>query len=541
MSIKAKISVHPAYVTGQVSDWLYGSFVEPIGTIVNGMMYNPGHPTADEHGFRRDVIDSLREAGVPAVRTPGGNFVSGWDWKSSIGPRAERKQVLDLAWKQYYSNRMGLDEYLLWAELIGAKPMLTINLGTGTIRDAIDEIEYTNHPGNTYWSDLRRKNGHNRPYGVKTWYLGNEMDGPWQIGSWEKDPKGYGVLANEVSKALKWVDPTIETAACVSSSPFLPHYPEWDEKVLEQCYESIDLISMHHYHSAEPGDTKGLLGGAVYFEDYINTEIALCDLIRTKLRSTKTMMLSFDEYGSMVRPFEPIHYGSYPHSLYAAHYHVDPETRYVEHDPDNMDATLRSRPMADDMTEALAMASVQLALLRHADRVKIGCMTGGLAALCANDRNHVWHSASYYVFSDMLTYGHGESMQVKTDCECFDIPAAAIDDNQQYAGHKDLPYIDSAVTMDEEKGELVLFLINRSEKELCDLTVDLRGFDSLQLVEQREMTGEKGVKNTFESPNRIRPVITADGRLESGYLKTVLRPYSWNMIRLAVQEKDGRH
>ncbi len=293
MPKKATVTLHPAFRIGEISPRLYGAFLEPIGTMVNGSMYNPKHPTADDKGFRRDYIDALKKTPLPAVRLPGGNFVSGWDWKDSIGPMEQRKAHLDLAWRQYIPNDVGHDEYLQWAERVGFEPLYTINLGTGDINDAIYITEYTNHEGGTYWSDLRRKYGHEAPYGVKLWYLGNEMDGPWQIASWEKDPRGYGIRANEVSKAMKWVDGSIETAVCVSSSPFLAHYPQWDLEVLQECYEAVDYVSLHHYHSAPEGDFAALLGGSIFFEDYINTEIALCDFVQTKCRSPKKMMLSF--------------------------------------------------------------------------------------------------------------------------------------------------------------------------------------------------------------------------------------------------------
>ena len=294
---KTKLTIHPSFKVGEISPKLFGAFLEPIGSMVNGSMYNPKHPEADDLGFRKDFMKGLREGGLPSVRLPGGNFVSGWRWKDSIGKKENRKQNIDMAWFQYIPNDVGHDEYLQWAERTGFEPMYTINLGTGDINDAIDIVEYTNFKGGTYWSDLRRANGHEDPYGVKVWYLGNEMDGPWQIASYEKDPRGYGILAHETSKAMKWTDPNIETAACVSSSPFLSHYPEWDRKVLEECYETVDYISLHHYHSAPIGNIGALMAGIQAYEKYIDTEIALSDYIQTKLRVKKQMKLSLDEYG----------------------------------------------------------------------------------------------------------------------------------------------------------------------------------------------------------------------------------------------------
>ena len=320
MEKEAKITVHPSFEIGEISPRLFSTFLEPIGTMVNGTMYNPKHPTADEQGFRKDVIEALKSTDMPAIRLPGGNFVSAWDWKDSIGPKEQRKVHLDPAWYQYITNEVGHDEYLQWAEKVEAEPMYTINLGTGGIRDAMDIVEYTNHEGGSWWSDLRKKNGHEKPYGVKVWYLGNEMDGPWQIGSWDKDPRGYGVLANETSKVMKWIDPTIETAVCASSAIFMDHYPEWEETVLEQCYDSVDYLSMHHYHSAPPGDIKALLGGSLYYEEFIDTEAALCDVIAAKRRSPKKMMLSFDEYGAMIRPNAELHPGYGVYNITRAHY-----------------------------------------------------------------------------------------------------------------------------------------------------------------------------------------------------------------------------
>ena len=529
MAKKAKITIHPSFQIGEISPRLYGTFLEPIGSMVNGTMYNPKHPTADEQGFRQDFISSLIDSKMVAVRLPGGNFVSGWDWKDSIGPKEQRKTHLDLAWYQYITNDVGHDEYLQWAEKTGAEPLYTINLGTGDINDAISLVEYTNHVGGTYWSDLRRKYGHEKPYGVKTWYLGNEMDGPWQIASYEKDPRGYGIKAHEISKAIKWVDPTIETIVCASSAPFLAHYPQWEEDVLQECYESVDYISMHHYHSAPAGDYKALLGGSIYFEDYINTEAALCDLIAAKLRSPKKMMLSFDEYGTMVRPNSPLNPGYGPHNLAAAHYKFNPDRKYVLHDPDNMTERFH---FGGDMLQALNMASIQLAFLRHADRVKIGCMTGGLGALCASNHDHVWKSASHYVFTQLMQLGKGHSLKTAVECETFDIPGYAIDDNSQYTTKEGLPYIDTAAAWDEENNSLAVFVINRNQDSDYPLELDLSSFTDYSFDKHVEMFSEDmDAQNSFEHPDTILPKVNQEATFENGTLTTRVKPLSWNVIQ----------
>ncbi len=530
MARKATITVHPKFQIGEISDRLFSAFLEPIGTIVNGTMFNPKHPTADEQGLRTDFIKGVKESGMPAVRLPGGNFVSAWQWKDSIGPKSERKVHLDPAWHQYITNEVGHDEYLQWAEKVGTEPLYTVNLGIGRTQDAMDIVEYTNHTGGTYWSDLRKKNGHEDPYGVKVWYLGNEMDGPWQLGSWDKDPKGYGVLCNETSKAMKWIDETIETAVCGSSAPFMEHFPDWDETALDMCYDVVDYLSVHHYHTAAPGDIKALLGGSLYYEDFINTESAMIDYVQSKHRSPKKVMISFDEYGGMVRPLSPLNPGYGRYNMARAHYRFDPERKYKLHDPDNMEH--REFP-GGDMLHLLSMASIQLAFLRHADRVKIGCMTGGLGAVCASDHDHVWKAASYYAFTQLINLAKGVSLETKVDSETYDMPGYAIDDTSQYTGKEGVDYIDAATAYDEAGGRLTVFVINRSETEEYPLELDIKGFDELKETSAYKHTQiyspDFDAKNSYGN-DLIVPSENADCSLEEGIFKTHVKPLSWNVI-----------
>ena len=528
---KSKITVHPSFRIGEISPRLFGAFLEPIGSMVNGSMYNPKHPAADDLGLRQDFIDGLRSAGLPSVRLPGGNFVSGWNWKDSIGPREQRKVHLDLAWHQFIPNDVGHDEYLQWAERVGAEVLYTVNLGTGTLNDAADAVEYTNFESGTYWSDLRRKNGHSAPYGVKVWYLGNEMDGPWQIASWEKNPTGYGVLAHETSKAMKFIDPTIETAACVSSSPFLSHYPEWDRKVLEECYETVDYISMHHYHSAPVGNLAALLAGYKAFEQYIQTEIGLCDYLKTKLRVKKTMMLSLDEYGSMFRPAGTAHYGMNGRTPVTSFYSFDPNQKYVHHDPDDWSTRMR-RPPAGEMPGTLGTCSVLLTMLRHADRIKIGCATGGLGNLCMTDREHAWRGACYYPFSQMIRWATGTSLLPVVECDKYQVDGYVIDDMNQYVGFDDVQYIQSGAALNAEEDELTVFVLNADWEDAHEFTLDVRGFDGWKFIGHSCLNStDPDARNTFEHPDVIIPREIASTRMEDGICSAVLPALSWNVFR----------
>ena len=533
---KAAITVHPDFPVGDISPRLFGAFLEPIGAMVNGSMFNPKHPEADEQGMRRDFIRALREAGLPAVRLPGGNFVSAWQWKDSIGPLSGRKAHLDLAWFQYITNEVGHDEYLGWAEKTGAEPIYTVNLATGTLQDAVDCVEYTNHPGGTWWSDLRKQNGRPEPYNVRLWCLGNEMDGPWQVGSYERNPRDYGILAHETSKAMKFADPRIETIACVSSSPFLNHYPDWDLQALTECYETVDYISLHHYHSAPPDLPEALLAGYQAFEDYIRTEIALCDFLRTKLRVNKTMMLALDEYAASFRPRGEAHLGRGGRQNAAGFLNLDPDRTYIRHDPD--DWSTRRMPSSDhEMLRTLAEAGILLVLLRHADRVRIGCATGGLGSLCRTSREHVWKGAAYYPHMDMHRVAGAVSLQCSVTCGRYDVPGYAIDDMNQYGGFEGVETLQAAAAFRPETGEITVFALNADLQEDQLLTLDLKGFGRPLLLEHTELwSDDPKAANTFENPEAIRPKKNQDTACDGGVLTAKLRKASWNVFRLKLPE-----
>ena len=531
MKKQSKITLHPSFRIGEISPRLFGGFLEPslMGT-VHGYLYNPNLPDSDEQGFRRDVIDALKATKIPSVRLPGGNFVSCWDWKDSIGPKDQRKVRLDLAWHWVYENDIGHDEYLQWAEKVGFEPMVTINLGTGDINDAMKIVEYTNHKGGTWWSDLRVENGHPNPYGVKIWFLGNEMDGPWQLGSWDKDPRGYGIRVHEISKAMKFTDGSIQTVACVSSSPFLAHYPQWDLEVLEQCYETVDYISLHHYHSGKGNDIPSLLAGSEYFEDYIRTEIALCDFVKTKLRSTKTMMLTLDEWGSNPGREEELHYGRNG-SLGEFFFKFNPDQEFGKFDFDKFQAFGMMGPRGNEMVSTLASTSLMLLLLRHADRIKIGCMTGGLYSLARASRDKVWKTLLYYPYEEMILNAKGISLMPEIESDTYDVPGYATSDFVQYDTHTGIKFIEAAAALNEEKGELRVYAINRDWEDDSELTLDVSGFGDYVFCGHEELYNEDPDAHvTYENPDAIVPKINKESHFEDGCVNAVLRKLSFNVF-----------
>ena len=291
--MKAKLSLVKEFKIGDVDPNIFSSFIEQLGRAVYTGIYEPGHPTADSQGLRGDVMNLVKDLKVSLVRYPGGNFLSGYDWKDGIGPKEKRPVRLDRAWHTIETNEFGIDEFVDWAKKSGTQVLAAVNMGTGTPQDAGDMVEYCNYPSGTYWSDLRIANGHKEPHNIKYWCVGNEMDGPWQI--CHLDAVDYGKKALETMKIMKWTDDSIKTVVCGSATTDIPTYPEWDRIVLEHTYDYADYISIHRYYE-NFGNDDDFLASFYDMDAFIKTSTATCDYVKAYKRSSKTMMLSFDEW-----------------------------------------------------------------------------------------------------------------------------------------------------------------------------------------------------------------------------------------------------
>ena len=277
---KASLILDRNYVVGPVDRRLFGSFIEHLGRAVYGGIYEPGHPEADEQGFRRDVLSLVKRLNVPVVRYPGGNFVSGFRWEDSVGPRENRPKRLDLAWMTTETNEVGIHEFADWAKKADTEIMYAVNLGTRGPDDARNVVEYLNHPSGSLYSDMRIKNGRRDPFGVKLFCLGNEMDGPWQMGA--KTAEEYARTACEAAKLMKWVDPSIELVACGSSSSRMPTFGDWEYRVLSECYDHVDYVSLHRYYGNPDGNTEDFLASTMDLDEFIKTVFSICDAVKGK-------------------------------------------------------------------------------------------------------------------------------------------------------------------------------------------------------------------------------------------------------------------
>jgi alpha-L-arabinofuranosidase len=510
---RARLFLDPHHVVGRVDPRLYGSFVEHMGRCVYDGIYEPSHPGADAQGFRSDVLHLVRELDVPIVRYPGGNFVSGYRWEDGVGPAGERPSRLDLAWRSTETNQFGLHEFANWCRTVGTDMMLAVNLGTRGVDAARALVEYANHPRGTAWSDLRIGHGAPDPFGVRTWCLGNEVDGPWQIG--HKTADEYARLAVETAKAMKWVDPSIELVACGSSGPSMPTFPDWDRIVLEQTYDHVEYISVHRYLNRKAGLGDYLASG-LHTDAHIEAVIATCDHVRARKRSSKTLHLAFDEWN--VTPTR----------------HEGPGKEEPEDWP-------VAPPIAEgtyDVVDAVAFGGMMLSLLRHADRVRIGCLAqlvNVLGPVKTRTGGAAWPETIYHPYLHGSRWGRGTVLDVVVDS-----PTTPVD------GLGDVPTLD-AVAVRADDGTLTVFAINRAVDTELTLTVDLRAFaaaggggaagaggGAVEVVESLTMyDADHQAYNSPEEPHRVTPRALAT-QVENSAVTARLAPVSWNVLRCRV-------
>lgn len=490
--LHAKLTVDPAYVIGPVSDQFYSSFIEQLGRTVYDGIYCPSHPSANADGFRTDVIDLVRPLHIPMIRYPGGNFVSGFRWEDSVGPVSDRPRRLERAWRTLETNEVGLQEFDRWCKAVGSEMMMAVNLGTRGIDDACNLLEYCNHPGGSYYSKMRRAHGADKPYGVKTWCLGNEMDGPWQIG--HKTADEYGRLACETARAMRKIDSSIKLVASGSSYPEMPTFPTWETTVLDHVYDDVDYLSLHQYLGDTTNDMGDYLAKSLTTENFIHSVIAACDYVKAKKRSGKPMMLSFDEWN--------IWY----HSLGAD------DIRMAEH-PWEV-----APPLLEDVytaADAVVFGSMLITLLQHADRVKIACLAQLVNAIApimtAPNGGPAWKQTIYWPFAQAAAHGHGTVLHSALTAPRYDSKSFT-----------DIPYVDCVTIYNEEQGSLTIFAVNRSQEENLHLNFSLRPFGNCTLLEHSTLCSAD--PNTTNGPGRevVTPRPVSGTSMEDNTLTTVL-------------------
>jgi alpha-N-arabinofuranosidase len=495
----ARFVLDPSFDVGVVDPRLFGAFVEHLGRCVYTGLYEPGHPTADDEGLRGDVLDLIRELGVSVVRYPGGNFVSAYRWEDGVGPVRERPRRLDAAWHSIETNRFGLSEFMGFLRKVGAEPMLAVNLGTRGIAEAVELLEYANHPSGTALSDLRVAHGDAEPFAARLWALGNEMDGPWQIG--HKSADEYGRLASATAHAMRLVDPRAQFVVCGSSGRAMPTFGDWEATVLRHAYDLADYVSVHAYYEERDGDRDSFLASAVDMEALIEGVVATCDHVRARLKSPKRINLSFDEWNVwyMAKSAgEQREWGEAPRLL---------EDVY-------------------SLADAVVVGSMIITLLRHADRIAIACLAqlvNVIAPIMTEPGGAAWRQTTFFPFAQASRYGRGRVLQVHPDG-----PTHAT------AEHGRVPLLHATAVVDDATGRVTLFAVNRSQTEALALHVEMRGLAPATVLEHTALTGpDPDAKNTVSGAQPVAPAAIGGAVLADGALRADLPPLSWNVIRLA--------
>jgi len=502
--MKAKMVVSKIFEIAKVDPRIYGSFVEHLGRCVYEGIYEPGHKTANEKGFRKDVLALVKELNTPFIRYPGGNFVSGYNWQDGIGPKELRPKRLDLAWKTMETNEVGIHEFADWAKEANVEINMAVNLGTKGPDEARNIVEYCNHKSGSYWSDLRIKNGAAEPFKIKTWCLGNEMDGPWQMGA--KTAEEYGRIAAEAAKVMKWTDESIELVVCGSSNSTMPTFASWEATVLEHTYEHVDYLSLHSYYGNRTNDLKSYLAKSIDMDNFIKSVVAICDYIKAKKRSKKTINLSFDEWNVW--------------------YHSNAQDQKIKEE----EPWKWAPPILEDVynfEDALLVGCLLITLLKNSDRVKIACLAqlvNVIAPIMTEAGGDSWRQTTFYPFMQTANYGLGTVLRTQIDCPNYD--------SEEFS---DVPFVESVALHNEEKSELVVFAVNRSLDSAIEFDVDLQNFNATGINAFSELCGHD-VKATNTKGNvNVVPKEGTSAKLANNVVSAVLAPLSWNMIRIAVK------
>lgn len=505
----ARITIDRDFTIADVPHRLFGSFVEHMGRCVYTGIFEPGHPQADEQGFRRDVLELVRELGPTVVRYPGGNFVSGYRWEDGVGPVEDRPRRLDGAWHTIETNAFGLHEFVDWSRQAGVEVMEAVNLGTRGVEAARALVEYANHPGGTHWSDMRRRNGAEQPFDIRLWCLGNELDGPWQIG--HKTADEYGRLAQETAKAMRFVDPTIELVAVGSSGRGMPTFGSWEHTVLTHTYDEVDYISMHAYYQEENGDAASFLAEAVDMDAFIDGVVATIDAVKAAGKHRKQVNISFDEWNVWYQ--RGLDTDDQPHKVAAG---------WREH-PRLIEDTY-------SVTDAVVVGTFLHSLLRHGDRVKIANqaqLVNVIAPIRSEEGGPAWRQTIFWPFARIAHAARGRILRLAVDSS--QVPTAKFGD---------VDAVDAAATWDEEHGRIALFLANRSLEESADVAVQLRGLSAGRLRSAEVLTvpedGDRHTKNTEAEQDRVGLVPLRDVDVDEGSLRATMPPLSWAVVEFDV-------
>jgi alpha-N-arabinofuranosidase len=467
----ARIKLDPDRVVGEVHPHVFGNFAEHLGRCIYGGIYEEGSPLADADGFRRDVMDAARGLGVTLLRWPGGNFASGYHWQDGIGPRDQRPVRRDHAWGALESNRFGTDEFLRYCERLAVEPYLCINAGLGSVDEARNWVEYTNEAGHTYWAQQRRKNGRDQPWNVKIWGLGNEIDGPWQLG--HKNAEDYAKFALEAAKAMRRVDDSIKLIASGSSNFGAgADWVGWNRTVLDRLKSEIDYISLHTYVGNRTDNFEQFLAFGRDLDDRIEVVKGQIQAARVGNPAARPIAIAFDEWNVWYRTLVP---GSTEYEIAR----TGLEEKY-------------------NFEDALAMGVFLNAFIRHADVVKmanLAQLVNVIAPIFTNPQG-LYLQTTYFPIAEYAKQRGLQALDVRVD-------------SPQYKPDRgrSLGYLDVSATYDPRTRQVFLNVLNRSgQSDITARIENVAGAPSGPVSVWELNHPDLKATHTFGKDTLVRPV-----------------------------------
>ena len=462
----ARIKIDTDRQIGEVNPLLFGHFAEHLGRVIYGGIYEEGSKLADQDGYRKDVMQATKDLGVSVLRWPGGNFVSGYNWKDGIGPRDLRPARPDYAWGGIETNRFGTDEFLKYCERVGTQPYICINAGLGSIEDARNWVEYTNGKQKTYWAEQRRKNGREQPYGVKYWGLGNELDGPWQMG--HKNAEDYGKFALEAGKAMRWIDPSIKLIASGSSNfGANADWIGWNRTVLEKTKGIIDYLSLHTYIGNRDNDLEKFLANGQNVDHYIDVVEGQIKAAQSGQDNPRPIYIAYDEWN--------VWYRARGGSQAAP---VGLEEIY-------------------NYEDSLAMGMFFNSFFRHAHIVKmanLAQLVNGIAPIFTN-KDGMFLQPIYFPIAEYSKQGGNVAIDSLVTAPTYRV-----------GQRKPVNYLDVSTTLNKDSGTLFINVLNRSGKDAITARIEnVSGQISGELQVWEMNHADLKTTHTFGDDKKVRP------------------------------------
>lgn len=485
----ARIKIDPDRTIGAIDPKLYGNFIEHLGRCIDGGVFDEGSPLSNAEGFRKDVMKAAKDLGVSFLRWPGGNFSSNYHWTDGIGPRDTRPRRLEMAWGTIEDNRFGTHEFLDYVTEINAEPYICANFGTGTWDEAQQWVEYVNFAGDTATTRLRKKNGREKPWKVEYWGLGNEMDGPWQMG--HRTAEDYGKFALEGAKLMHWTDPSIKLIAAGSSN-FNPNvdWTGWNRTVLRYLRDHIAYLSLHSYVGNPEND---------YYEFQASTlpvahrTKVVEGLIREALWDAppnKQIYIAWDEWNVWYRARGDKQRGR---RILEEHYNLE---------------------------DALVVSSYLNTFVNHANIVKIANLAqlvNVIAPIFTNEKG-LYLQTIYYPLQLFATHCHGTALDLAVEGPTYSAKM-----------HPAVPYLDISAAQNAD-GTIVLNVTNRHRDEPQDAVFELEGKSFAAEFQVFEVNGpDIKTENNFNTGpvHTVQKATTANGST----LKYTFPAHSFTMLK----------